>query len=151
MVGILDWEGSRISPLWDPRRLCSVIASPTDVDDPEEYAALKSLQKGILEDAQLYVSYSQLHLARLLHITDYGHSVQSKRAELDALFMQWFDGVCATGRGHHIASFMGLKDFIEVRWANFFRCRKLTDLSARRSSYSRSKQMSSTKFGCWRR
>ncbi|KAJ7449150.1 kinase-like domain-containing protein [Mycena galericulata] len=113
VVGILDWEGSRILPLWDPRRLCSVIASPSDIEDPEEYASLKSLQKDILQDAQLYIGYSQLHLARLLHIVDYGHSVQSKRTELDALFIQWFDGVCATGRSQHIESFLDLKRLIQ--------------------------------------
>ncbi|KAJ7689800.1 kinase-like domain-containing protein [Mycena rosella] len=91
VVGIIDWEGSRISPVWDPRRLCSVLRHDM-VDDPDEFASLKEMQTDILQDAQLYTAYSKLHLARLLHITDYSHSVQSTRSHLDGLFMEWFDG-----------------------------------------------------------
>ncbi|KAJ7689816.1 hypothetical protein B0H17DRAFT_1134753 [Mycena rosella] len=82
VVGIIDWEGSRISPVWDPRRLCSVLRHNM-VDDPEEFASLKEMQTDILQDAQLYTAYSKLHFARLL---------QSTRSHLDGLFMEWFDG-----------------------------------------------------------
>ncbi|KAJ7490835.1 kinase-like domain-containing protein [Mycena latifolia] len=112
VVGIIDWEGSRISPLWDPRRLCSVLRKDV-VEDPDEFAELKEMQTDILQDAQLYTGYSKLHLARLLHIADYGHSFQSTRAHLDGLFVEWFDGVCATGRGAHLEPFRPLKKFIE--------------------------------------
>ncbi|KAJ6622648.1 kinase-like domain-containing protein [Mycena sp. CBHHK59/15] len=113
VVGILDWEGSRVSPLWDPRRMCTVL-SDSKVDDPQELASLRELEYDILTDAQPYARYSQLHLARLLHITDYGHSTQSKRSELNRLFLQWYAGVCGTGRADKIESFMGLKKFIEA-------------------------------------
>ncbi|KAJ7741937.1 hypothetical protein DFH07DRAFT_943415 [Mycena maculata] len=84
----------------DPTEVVA-IASQTDIEDPEEYASLTSLQNGILQDAQLYMGYFSF----ILH---------SKRAGLDGLFLQWFDGVRATGRGQHIESFLGLKDFIAV-------------------------------------
>ncbi|KAJ7921416.1 kinase-like domain-containing protein [Mycena leptocephala] len=114
VVGILDWEGSRISPLWDPGRLCSVLNETEDGKDPEEFRSLKELQQGILQQAQLYTGYSKLHLPRLLHIIDYGHSFRSTQSHLDELFLQWFDGVCGTGRRAQITSFEPLKKFIEV-------------------------------------
>ncbi|KAJ7084643.1 kinase-like domain-containing protein [Mycena belliarum] len=112
VVGIIDWEGSRISPLWDPRRLCSVLNKDV-VKDPEEFASLKEMQMDVITDAQLYTGYSKLHLARLLHITDYQHSIQSTRSHLDGLFLQWFDGVSAAGRRVHLEPFIPLKRFIE--------------------------------------
>ncbi|KAJ6548135.1 hypothetical protein DFH09DRAFT_1087254 [Mycena vulgaris] len=103
VVGIIDWEGSGSSPVWDVYI----------VNDPDELAELKALQKDIFQDAQLYTGYSKLHLARLLYITDYRHSVESKRSDLDGLFIEWFDGVCANGSGAHLESFFPLKKFIE--------------------------------------
>ncbi|KAJ7801275.1 hypothetical protein B0H14DRAFT_2615483 [Mycena olivaceomarginata] len=54
VVGILDWEGSRISPLWDPRGLCSVLNTRGAVEDSKEFHSLKELQEDILQRAQLY-------------------------------------------------------------------------------------------------
>jgi hypothetical protein len=93
--------------------LCSVLRKDL-VEDPKEFASLKTMQNDIWQDAQPYTTYSKLHFARLLHITDYGHSFRSKRADLDGLFMEWFDGVCAKGRGAHLEPFPPLKKFIEV-------------------------------------
>ncbi len=114
VVGILDWEGSRVSPLWDTRRLCSVALAIGDSEDPEDLLSLRKLEEGIWQQAQLYIGYSQLDLACLLHIVDYGHSFRSTQSHLDGLFLQWFDGVCGTGHGAQIVSFEPLKHFIEV-------------------------------------
>lgn len=112
VVGILDWEGSRIAPLWDRLRLGRILTD-SSVDDPDELRRLRTMELDIHQDAQLYTGYSRLHLMRLLRIADYGHSIRSKRAELEGLFLEWHAGVCAAGRSDEIHSFRKLKEFIE--------------------------------------
>ncbi|KAJ6505839.1 kinase-like domain-containing protein [Mycena vitilis] len=48
VVGILDWEGSRISPLWDPRRLCSVLNTKGAIEDPKKLHSLEEIAEEYL-------------------------------------------------------------------------------------------------------
>ncbi|KAF7361179.1 Altered inheritance of mitochondria protein 9, mitochondrial [Mycena sanguinolenta] len=114
IVGIIDWEGSRICPLWNNSRYSAFLRDPRALDDDNEVASLRQLQKEIIErkTGNKYPGSSSMRLGALLYMVDYTHSVRSSRATLDNLFLAWFN-VITIGYMKELKPFLPLKHFIE--------------------------------------
>jgi hypothetical protein len=116
VVGIIDWEGSRICPLWNSSRYAAYLRGPNVLDDESEVASLRQLQKDIIErkTEKKYPGSSPLRLGTLLYMVDYTHSVRSSRASMDNLFLAWFNVLTRIGYVRELEPFLALKNFIEV-------------------------------------
>ncbi|KAJ6452285.1 kinase-like domain-containing protein [Mycena sanguinolenta] len=117
VVGVIDWEGSRICPLWNNSRYSAFLRDPRVLDDEDEVASLRQLQKDIIErkTRNKYPGSSPLRLGTLLYMVDYTHSVRSSRATLDNLFLAWFNVITRIGYVRELKPFLPLKHFIEFR------------------------------------
>ncbi|KAJ7488568.1 hypothetical protein B0H11DRAFT_2013032 [Mycena galericulata] len=115
-VGIIDWEGSRIYPLWNSSRYATYLRGPNVLDDESEVESLRQLQKDIIErkTEKKYPSSSPLRLGTLLYMVDYTHSVRSSRAYMDHFFLAWFNVLTRIGYVRELEPFLALKHFIEV-------------------------------------
>ncbi|KAJ7868035.1 kinase-like domain-containing protein [Mycena olivaceomarginata] len=115
VVGIIDWEGSRICPLWNSSRYAAYLRGPNVLDDESEVASLRQLQKDIIErkTEKKYPGSSPLRLGTLLYMVDYTHSVRSSRASMDNLFLAWFNVLTRIGYVRELEPFLALKNFIE--------------------------------------
>ncbi|KAF7340433.1 Altered inheritance of mitochondria protein 9, mitochondrial [Mycena venus] len=115
VVGVIDWEGSRICPLWNTSR-CSSFLQGEFLDDEHEVASLRQLQKDIIEGktGKEYPGTSPLRLGTLLYIVDYTHSVMSSRVKMDGLFLTWFKVLTNIGYKKVLEPFLPLKRFIEA-------------------------------------
>ncbi|KAJ7732129.1 kinase-like domain-containing protein [Mycena metata] len=115
VVGIIDWEGSRICPLWNSGRYSTFLRDPNVLDDESEVASLRQLQKNIIEGktGKKYPGSSPLRLGTLLYMVDYTHSVRSTRATIDDLFLAWFNVITKIGYVRELEPFLPLKHFIE--------------------------------------
>ncbi|KAJ7820165.1 kinase-like domain-containing protein [Mycena olivaceomarginata] len=116
VAGIIDWEGSRVCPLWNDRRYSSFLRDPNTQDDAEELASLQQLHRDLItsKTGKEYPGSSRLRLGSLLYIVDYNHSVMSRRADLDGFFLNWFQFVEGTAGDLDLTRFLALKRFIEL-------------------------------------
>ncbi|KAJ7693741.1 kinase-like domain-containing protein [Mycena olivaceomarginata] len=115
VVGLVDWQGSRICPLWNGARYATFLQDPNVLEDQQELNSLRELQHDtIFQETGRYPGHSRLRLDYLLHITDYSHSVMASRADLDDIFLEWFAGVVSAGYEKQLEPFLALKLFIEV-------------------------------------
>ncbi|PBK58812.1 hypothetical protein ARMSODRAFT_1027935 [Armillaria solidipes] len=112
VVGLLDWEGSRICPVWDNRRLGGIII-PDRVEDLDELAHYREIMWDTFRDAHPCTGFS-LHLWNyFLHIVDYGHSLLSKREIREILLLNWYEAVCTKGLSEDIKSLALLHLYIQ--------------------------------------
>lgn len=115
VTGLVDWQGSRICPLWNDARYATFLQDPNVLEDQQELDSLRELHHDtIFQEIGLYPGDSRLRLDYLLHITDYSYSVVASRANLDDLFLDWFAVVVSAGYEEELQPFLALKQFIEV-------------------------------------
>ncbi len=112
LVGILDWEGSRVLPVWDNSRLADPVGRNI-IDDPEELRRLQDMKWDILQDVQTNVVYSEHRWHLFLRIIDYGHSFRSRREVVDGLFLGWLGSVRGKGLWEDVESMAGLEKYIK--------------------------------------
>ncbi|KAJ7900908.1 kinase-like domain-containing protein [Mycena leptocephala] len=115
VVGIVDWEGSRVCPLWNDQRYSTFLRDLNRHNDAEELASLQQLQGDLIRSktGKEYPGSSRLRLESLLYIVDYKHSARSTRAYLDGLFLTWFQFVERTAGHLDLSRFLALRHFIE--------------------------------------
>ncbi|KAJ7734016.1 hypothetical protein DFH07DRAFT_780443 [Mycena maculata] len=115
VVDIIDWEGSRICPLWNKSRYSTFLRDPRVLVDESEVVSLQKLQKGAIErkTGKKYPGSSPLRLGTLLYMVDYTRSVRSSRATMDNLFLAWFNVITEIGYVRGLKPFLPLKRFIE--------------------------------------
>ncbi|KAJ6569895.1 kinase-like domain-containing protein [Mycena sp. CBHHK59/15] len=115
VVGLVDWQGSRVRPLWDTTRHTHFLQDENLIDDRQEWDALQKIQRDVIfKETGLHPGSSRLRLAYLLHIAAYSHSIRSSRAHLDHIFLQWFANVVSDGNEERLEPFLPLKLFIEA-------------------------------------
>ncbi|KAJ7864102.1 hypothetical protein B0H14DRAFT_3443688 [Mycena olivaceomarginata] len=116
VVGIIDWEGSRTLPLWNGSRHVGLLQDVNMFDDEVEMESLQRLRRNIIEEktGQPYPVLSSLSLGTLLYLADHPHSVQFTRANMDRLFLTWFQAVATRGCEWELTPFFELKRFIEA-------------------------------------
>ncbi|KAJ6584439.1 hypothetical protein B0H19DRAFT_386883 [Mycena capillaripes] len=79
VVGPVDWQGSRICPLWNDAWYATFLEDPSVLEDLKKSWICSGTSTRILY-------FTPLRLDYLLHITDYSHSVAASRAHLDVTF-----------------------------------------------------------------
>ncbi|KAJ7103691.1 kinase-like domain-containing protein [Mycena crocata] len=115
VVGLVDWQGSGVFPLWDATRASHFLQDESLIDNPQEWDALRKIHRDIIfQETGLHPGSSRLRLDYLLHIAAYSHSVRSSRAHLDRIFLQWFSTVVADGHEERLEPFLPLRLFIEA-------------------------------------
>ncbi|KAJ7243566.1 kinase-like domain-containing protein [Mycena haematopus] len=121
VVGLVDWQGSRICPLWNGARHATFLQDPNVLEDQQELNSLQQLHSDtIFQKTGMHPGYSCLRLDYLLHITDYSHSVMASRAALDNMFLKWFAGVVSAGFEEDLEPFLALKLFVEAHQSSAF-------------------------------
>ncbi|KAJ7073964.1 hypothetical protein C8F01DRAFT_5439 [Mycena amicta] len=116
VVGLVDWQGSRVRPLWDATRNTHFLQDENLFDDPVEWNALLEIQQDVIfAETGFHPGSSPLRLVDLFHIVNYSHSVCSSRAHMDGIFLQWFENVASFGYKEWLEPFLPLKLFIEAQ------------------------------------
>ncbi|KAJ7491626.1 hypothetical protein B0H11DRAFT_1803782 [Mycena galericulata] len=114
VVGLVDWQGSSVHPLWNAPRPTHFLQDESLVDDQQERDSLREIHQDILNKARSHPGSSQLRLRYLLHITSYSHSILSSRAHPNTIFLRWFANVVVDGNEEKLEPFLPLKSFIEA-------------------------------------
>ncbi|KAJ7634632.1 kinase-like domain-containing protein [Roridomyces roridus] len=119
IVGLVDWQGSRVCPLWNGRRFETFLDHPRILADQEELESLRELHSDtILEQTDEYIGFSPLRLNSLLRLADYSQSVMSSRDKLNSMFLKWYTAVVSDGYEDRLEPFLPLKLFIEAHQDN---------------------------------
>lgn len=113
LVGILDWEGSRVLPVWDNSRLADPVGRNI-IDDPEELRRLQDMKWDILQDVQTNVAYSKHRWHLFLRIIDYGHSFRSRWEVVDGLFLGWLESVRGKGLWEDVDLWPAWRNILKV-------------------------------------
>ncbi|KAF7375674.1 Altered inheritance of mitochondria protein 9, mitochondrial [Mycena sanguinolenta] len=121
LIGVIDWEGSRVCPVWDSRNYSTFwhdldIQVSADVLDADEAEVLKEHRRSLLMDgAEGWPDDSRLWLQQLLKMVEQRKADMSNRDSIDEPFLEWFSWAeeAEWVQPHEIAAFRGLKRFIE--------------------------------------
>ncbi|KAJ7512258.1 hypothetical protein B0H11DRAFT_2214061 [Mycena galericulata] len=120
IVGVLDWEGARVLPIWDARTGLTISwllqwLGPGEEEEVEK-EQLRQLYAGIVTDGRK-LGQSPLCLQRLMELLECRPSFRSDRQRLDTLFLDWFANAESQAKKafclSELEAFRSLKAFIE--------------------------------------
>lgn len=122
ITGIIDWEGSRIAPVWDAYLYLKFFNIPPE-RETDEIARLRDIEDKIFDDAEPELYRSPLNLGGLLRIIRYGPLNGRSRRSMDKRFLAWYQWACENGHSDQVSSFHKLKQYItEVSSESFRAC-----------------------------
>ncbi|KAJ6619179.1 hypothetical protein B0H10DRAFT_2027130 [Mycena sp. CBHHK59/15] len=121
LIGLIDWEGSRVCPVWDHRNYSNFQAD-LDIDvqvgnmDPAEVEELREYRRAtLMGDAQGWPYESRLGLQQVLEMVEQRRADMSNRSSIDQPFLEWFSWAekAEEVQQQEIEAFLALKLFIE--------------------------------------
>ncbi|KAJ7253751.1 hypothetical protein B0H12DRAFT_579186 [Mycena haematopus] len=115
VTALLDWQGSRVLPLWNSARYGGYIDDIYLFKDEHERQKLMALREETLaEQIGGRIWETSLWLDRLLCIAGNRLVVDNSRADLDETFLDWFRRGVDAGQEERLQPFVPLRLFIEA-------------------------------------
>ncbi|KAJ7253748.1 hypothetical protein B0H12DRAFT_1116484 [Mycena haematopus] len=115
VTALLDWQGSRVLPLWNSSRRGGYTDDIYLFKDEHERQKLMALREETLaEQMGGRIWETSLWLDQLLRIAGDRLVVDHSRADLDDTFLNWFRHGMDTGQEENLQPFVSLRLFIEA-------------------------------------
>ncbi|TFK44096.1 kinase-like domain-containing protein [Crucibulum laeve] len=114
IVAVIDWEGSRVLPIWENGLLSKFIQDERIAEyDADLAKRFGDIENSIYSESNPQLGRSRLNLGSLVFfLSDWTMAIYSREV-INQEFLQWFQQGCKEGYLEEIRSFSELKDFIE--------------------------------------